>query len=300
MHFAIPPDAVPWAMLPFAAYMPTPLPSPTPGPAPQCGATELSFGSLDTVGATGNDGVVVEFTNTSQTTCLAEDYPRVTVDDADHAGIVAASGGFFDGATPIGDIAPGAMAAFIVSGSSACATQSNPPHATHLTAVLPGGGTVSVALASTSTTGSNAPLQTLPTSCGVWATHLYPYPAPQTPPSLPPDPLAELTASITMPTSVIDGHPIVYVIDLYNAGVQPVALSPCRGYRQTLDNEKTPSYAYELNCADARTIPAGGDEPFVIEMPRYTAPPGEHAVCWDLDAAASSKPPVCAKLNLLS
>lgn len=302
-HLEIPSDAVPWAPLPFAAYVPTPLPSPAPpapGPAPQCGATELAVTSLDALRATGNDGVVVELTNTSPTTCLAEDYPRVTVDDSDHAGILATSGGFFDGGTPIGDIPPGAMAAFIVSGASGCSTQSSAPYATRLAAQLPGGGNVSVVLPGTYPFGSNASRLTLPTSCGVWATHLYPYPVRQTPPSLPADPLALLTATIRVPISVVEGHPIVYVIDLHNPGDHPVALSPCRGYRQTLDNEKTPSFAYELNCADARMIPPGGDEPFVIEMPSYAAPPGEHTVCWNLDAGISSKPPTCARLKIVS
>ena len=295
----IPASAVPWEPLPFAPYAPTPLPSPTPSPAPQCGASELSVTTLDEVGATGNDGVVVELTNTSRTTCLAENYPRVVDEEPGHAGIVATSGGPFDGAVPIGDIAPGGMAAFIVSGSFACETQPSTPHATYLTAQLPGSGTVSVTLTGTNGPGSNASLLTLPTSCGVWATHLYPYPVSHTPPPLPADPLVQLTATISAPTSVIDGQPIVYVVDLHNPGDQAVVLSPCRGYRQTLDGEKTPSYAFELNCPEARIIPARGHEAFVIELPQYTAVPGEHTLCWDLDAAGTGIPPVCAALTIL-
>lgn len=295
----IPATAVRWAPLPFEPYLPTPLPSPTPNPAPQCGTSELSVTTLDSVGATGSDGVVVELTNTSRTTCLAENYPRVLVDDPGHAGIVATSGGFFDSAVPVGDIAPGAMAAFIVSGTFSCTAETNPPHATSLTALLPGSGTVGITLPGTYGPTSNASRLTVPTSCGVWATHLYPYPVSQTPPPLPADPLAQLTAAIRAPTSVVGDQPIVYVVDLHNAGDQPVLLSPCRGYRQTLDGLKTPSYAFELNCPEARTIPARGDESFVMEMRQYTAAPGAHTLCWDLDAAGTGRQPVCAALAIL-
>lgn len=279
--------------------MPTPLPSPTPSPAPECGASQLSVTTLDAVGATGNDGVVVEMTNTSRTTCLAENYPRVVLDEPGRAGIVATSGGFFDNAVPAGDIAPGAMAAFIVSGSFGCTAETNPPYATYLTAQLPGSGTVSVSLPGTYGPASNASRLTVPTSCGVWATHLYAYPVSQTPPPLPADPLAPLTATISVPASVIGDRPIIYIVDLRNPGDQPVVLSPCRGYRQTLDGGKTPSYAFELNCADARMIPARGDEAFLMEMQQYTAAPGTHTLCWDLDAAGTGRQPVCAELEIL-
>lgn len=298
-HLVIPATAVRWAPLAFEPYLPTPLPSPAPSPAPPCGASELSVTTLGAIGATGNDGVVVELTNTSQTTCLAQNYPRVVLDEPGHAAIVATSGGFFDSAVPVGDIASGAMAAFIVSGSFGCTTQTSPPHATYLTAQLPGTGSVNVALPGTYGPESNASRLTVPTSCGVWATHLYPYPVSQTLAPLPVDPLAQLTATISVPTSVIGDRPIVYVIDLHNTGDQPVVLSPCRGYRQTLDGEKTPSFAFELNCPEARMIQARGDESFVIEMLQYTAAPGKHTLCWDLDAAGTGRQPVCAALAIL-
>ena len=298
-HVLIPVSAVRWAPLPFEPYLPTPLPSPTPSPAPQCGTTQLSITTLDAVGATGNDGVIVEMTNTSRTTCLAENYPRVVLDEPGRAGIVATSGGFFDSAVPIGDIAPGAMAAFIVNGSFGCTAETNAPHATYLTAQLPGGGAVSATLPGTYGPASNVSRVTVPMSCGVWATHLYPSRVSQTPPPLPTDPLAQLTATISAPTSVIGNQPIVYVVDLHNPGDQPVVLSPCRGYRQTLDGMKTPSYAFELNCADARMIPARGDEAFVMEMQQYSAAPGAHTLCWDLDAASTDRQPVCAALAVL-
>lgn len=98
---------------------------------------------------------------------------------------------------------------------------------------------------------------------------------------------------------MIGGEPIIYIVDLHNPGDQPVVLSPCGGYLQTLDGARTTLFTFELYCAEARVIPARGDEPFVIEMPYYTAAPGEHMLCWGLAPGISSKPPACAKLTVL-
>ena len=268
------------------------------GPARQCGTSELSFTSLDAVGATGNEGVVVELTNTSQTTGLAENYPRVTLDEPGHTGILATSGGFFNGATPTGAAPPRAMAAFVVSGSVGCVTQPSPLDATHLYVQLPGGGVVSVALPGTHAPGSSAKTLTVPMSCGVWATHMYPYPVPPTP-RPPADPLAQLIATISLPSSVINGRPFDYVVDLLNPGNQPVVLSPCRGFRETIEGAEMLSFRYELNCAQGRTIAAHGDEPFVIEMPEDTTAPGQHTLCWSLDAESSSVPRACDFVTVL-
>jgi hypothetical protein len=142
---------------------------------------------------------------------------------------------------------------------------------------------------------------TVPMSCGVYASHLFPYPVPQTPPAQLPDPFAQVSATIQAPPATKDGQPIVYIITLTNPTNTPVSLSVCRGYEQTLDGAKPPSFSYELNCAAARPIPAHGSEPFVIEMPSYSAPPGTHTVCWSLDDdGAPTQTSVCTALAFIA
>ncbi|MBV8302539.1 MAG: DUF4232 domain-containing protein [Candidatus Dormibacteraeota bacterium] len=296
--FTVPAGAVAWAPLPFEPYLPAPLPTPTPAPAPTCGTSQLAVSGLDAVGATGNDGVVVELTNSSNRTCFARNYPRVTLLGPGHGRLIAASGGFFDAATPSGDVSPGARAAFIVSGSWNCSSQANSPHASQLIASLPGGGLVSVALPGGYAPGSNALLLTVPTSCGVWATHVYPYPVAQ--PTSPLDPLAALRPAILAPTTIEISSPLVYVISLSNPTNASISLNPCRGYVQTFDGMKTSSFEYELNCADAKPIAPGSDESFVIEMPSYPASTGSHQVCWELDGEELNEAPLCAYVTMVN
>lgn len=290
----IPASAVPWAALPLKPYLPTPLPVATATPEPLCRLQDLTEQPPTTGGAGGNEAVIFEFTNHSPRPCLTGGYPHVALNQPGQATVVPTTGGFWDTHTPPSDLSPGATARFAVGFSLGCETGNPPPWYEHISVTLPGGGTFTQTLSGTIPPDSQIPLGIV-AECGVTVSELA---APAPPDVYPSDPLAALTSSIRAPSTVDPGAKITYIITMFNPTSAAVALDPCRGYYQTLDSTKGPSFSYELNCAAAQPIAAKGSESFVMEIGAPTLDPGTHSLCWTLDQGAGSRPPTCVDVNV--
>jgi Protein of unknown function (DUF4232) len=292
---AIPHGAVPWAPLPFQAYLPTPLPIPTAAPAPRCSLDDLTALPISTGGATGNEAVIFDFTNRTSQPCLTGGYPRVVLSQPGQRTIVATPGGFWDERAPALDLEPGAAAQFDVGFSYACEVGPAPPLYEHVAVTLAGGGSFTRVLTGAKPSDSQIPLGVF-AQCGVTVTELS---AMTRSPVYPIDPLLRLTATMIAPEAVKTGGIFTYVITLTNASPQSIALDRCRGYYQQIDSMKSPFFAYQLNCGAAHPIPSDGRESFVMEMSAAGLSAGVHSLDWHLDTDGASGPEASASFRVV-
>lgn len=292
---AIPPDAVPWAAVPFTPYLPSPLPIPTATPAPRCDLHDLAALPIESGGATGNDALFFDFTNRTSQTCLTGGYPRVVLTEPGERTLVATSGGFWDEHVPPSDLRPGATARFAIGYSYACETGPAAPLYEHVTVTLPGGGSFTKTLSGAKPVDSQIPLGVF-AQCGVTVTE---FNIPSAQPVYPSDPLVALIATIEAPTTVRTGTVFTYLLTLANPTSESIALDPCRGYYQRIDSMKSQYFAFQLNCSDAHPIPAGGRESFVMEMSAAGLSVGVHGVDWHLDADGSPGPEAMASFSVI-
>ena len=288
--------AVPWAPIPFEPYVPAPLPEPTASPAPLCRLQDLIEQPVTAAAATGNEAIVLNFLNHTSHACLAGGYPHVVLSQPGLPAIVPGRGGFWDQHPPTSDLHPGASASFAVGFALDCGRTVPSPVYKHLTVTLPGGGTSSQVLTGVAPYGGGEPLAVF-AQCGVAVTE---FAVPASQPVFLSDPLAALTSTIRAPSAVKAGTTITYVISLDNPGTAAVALTPCRGYFQTLDRTKSPSFAYQLHCSAAGPITPDGSESFVMEMPTSGVTAGRHLLCWSLDKGANTGPPSCTSVRIVN
>ncbi|MFZ0130799.1 MAG: DUF4232 domain-containing protein [Candidatus Dormiibacterota bacterium] len=290
------PATVPWAPLPYQAYLATPLPIATATPVPRCTFNDLKAQPITTGGATGNEAVMFAFTNRTSHACLTGGYPRVVLSQPGERALAATAGGFWDERSPAVDLDPGATAHFFVGFSDACDTGPPPPPYQHLAVTLPGGGSFTTTLTGTKPPDSQIPLG-VSAQCGVTVTELA---TAATQPVYPRDPLLQLAATISAPNSVMSGSVFTYVITLSNATSEPITLDPCRGYYQQVDSTKSQYFSFELNCGAARPIPARGSESFAMEMTAEGLTAGGHSLNWHLDTDGTPGPQASATLSVVS
>jgi hypothetical protein len=93
----------------------------------------------------------------------------------------------------------------------------------------------------------------------------------------------DLGITIFAPEAVQRGSTLVYQVTLLNRGEHDYPLDRCPDYGEYLGLKSDVGADYQLNCAPARTIPAGGSVVFEmrLEIPA-TVPPGRTDLSWEL------------------
>ena len=241
---------VPWVDRPGSSPDP---PVPLPGPlrpvvAPLCRADQLTVTAQPSQYSQ-DDGVVLDFRNSSSSACLLSGRPSIDAEAADLAPTHLPTAGrppMWDIAS--WDMAPGDATQVWVQSSRACdptGDGSLDPRSrfTRLVVTLPGGGTRDVRHLSIHQT------------CSLASSYGRPKPEDRYAPDL----RAQLTAALTLPSTVQAGAPFTYVARLTNPTTHPIALDPCPVYlagggRSGVSFSKNVD---ELNCDAVRAIPPG-------------------------------------------
>jgi hypothetical protein len=106
-------------------------------------------------------------------------------------------------------------------------------------------------------------------------------------PSSSPSALASATAlspTLTAGGPAIPGQSYDFAVTLTNTGVSTASLSPCPTYEEGFKGVGSFDgfgVSYQLNCAAAAPIPAGGSETFEMEMPvPVSMPAGRDTFTW--------------------
>jgi hypothetical protein len=195
----------------------------------------------------------VWFRNISDSTCVLKGFPQVTATEPD----VAATGGSFFPTDGPAHMAPGGYTVLGVETDTNCAARPGGGHGGplyhHVDIVLSGGGTVAL----------DHP-EGFDVTCGL---HLTEFSVPRPEPPEPHSPLDELTASLETPPTIDPGSTLIYVIDLTNPTDQPVALSPCPVYIQSVSSPTPVKDIEALNCTPIGAIAAHSTARFEMHMP---------------------------------
>lgn len=279
----IPSDAVLWADLPSQQVAPpTALPATPPAAnARPCRTSDLQAVAQGNGGATGNVFTRVIFFNRSANTCLLEGHPTVAIMEPGQPTVFAAPNNTWQVGSPANQ-PPGAWSSVVVVTTLACSGGTTAGSLYHeLTVTLPRGGVMSLRL----------PQGISPRPCGALVTG---FAVNGNPPVYPPDPLAGLAPSITVPATGRAGEELTYVVRIGNSSAGQSSLRPCPTYVQY--GPVGVKQFLSLNCAKAEPIAPGGSEAFVMQMhlPAFAA--GNTSICWAFaDAAATS---ACAMINV--
>lgn len=268
-----PAAVVPWAALalkPHPELFRTPSPAPTSG-APPCTAEQLRADATAGI-AEGTEFLVreVHLTNIGSAPCLMSGTPtslvglRSSGQTVDLTGVVG--GNSVPPGTPApGIVAPGEAGVVRVGGSTVCTTPGEtiafPGVFASLRIGMPGGGAVEVGPSGSAGNGD------LSFPCGAEASSLG-VPDPVAPYET--APFQDLRITISTPATAVAGTTMDYWVTLHNPTGATIALTPCPGYVVRFGS--SPPQFFDLNCAGAAPIPAGGEEPFVLKLP---VPPTE-------------------------
>jgi hypothetical protein len=278
-------EAVPWIADPAPPYQPPPAPKvpPPAADARACTAADVSVSWGRGNGAGGHTLQSVRFRNTSDSTCVLKGYPQITASEPGHPDVEAQDGSFFPSG-PAADMAPGQDTLLGLETVSYCAA-ANPPagggdHATlyhHVAIQIPGGGTVTLSNPPETERGG------FDLTCGL---HLGKFTGPEPKPSpQPPDPLADLRASLQAPQTVQAGVTLVYIVALSNPTAAPTSLSHCPGYVEWMDSGRAvvTKELYALNCTPVGAIAAHSTVRFAMRLavPAST-PAGAATIHWGL------------------
>jgi hypothetical protein len=112
-----------------------------------------------------------------------------------------------------------------------------------------------------------------------------------------PPPWADLAGHAEVPSVVVAGETLHYLVTLRNNGDQPVPLDPCPAYVERLwsGNSLVAEPSYLLNCAATSPIQPGSTTTFemVLDIPA-DAPPGSGMLLWGTDGPgpSSQKQPI--------
>lgn len=231
-------DAVPWSDAPATTYQP-PDGSAAVGARP-CTASDVTATEGDGGAATGHLLTVIAFTNASETACVLDGYPALTVTEPGRPDVSATDGSWF----PTGGSAvmkPGDRTMLGVQTDTTCAADPDgtapPDPYHHLVVALPGGGDVGVEVAGG-----------IDVTCGVMLTPFY---VGEVGDAGPADPLGELRATLDVPETFAPGEPLVYVVRLTNPTDTAIALDRCPSYLETLTGPTTYQESHALACTAA-------------------------------------------------
>jgi hypothetical protein len=110
-------------------------------------------------------------------------------------------------------------------------------------------------------------------------------------------PLGHLRFRIDAPSTVQAGHDLDYVLTVSNPTGAAIALRPCPSYLQWSGGVKD---HFMLNCAQARPVPARGQETFAMRLHVPSdADTGSTKLAWGLDAVFEGRAPVTAVADVV-
>lgn len=101
------------------------------------------------------------------------------------------------------------------------------------------------------------------------------------------DPLSDLKVSLDATPIPVHGGFMRYTVTLFNPSSVAIPLDPCPNYRQSVDGQIGGRAEYELNCAQAGPVPAGGTEVFAMVIDANA--PGRE-LSWSLDLGDNAAP----------
>ncbi len=289
------PSPIPW----IDATEPTPSPTPSPVAARACLGSEIAGVYAGANGASGHIGNGVVLANTGSSRCFLKGVPQISVFDSSGARIDAVdkAGGYMEitsSATVVmlpgkplptsGDAVPGE--AYLGFEWEAC--RSTRQVSTIRITLPAGGGDVAIGVQDIGSSRGGAMATPLceGNEPGVRVGSFLPVES--TPPT---SPIAALQAAIEPHGPADPGTRYHYLVQLSNPTSDPIALDPCPGYRELL-NDTVPKAVtletHELNCGVADAVPAHGSLTFAMEIAvpaNAAAAPG--ILSWDLDVAGA-------------
>lgn len=262
---AVQPSAtvIPWLDAP--AQPPAPIPPPVPPPPryPACTAGELRAGAGGTSAAAGTVAVGVRLTNIGTSPCSLSGYPTslaAVYPNGARQVLHPVLGTIFGAATAWpANLIPGAVAHLTIAAPDGCYMPSGVRVLASAVIGLPGGGTLT------------APV-TFTTGCGL-AVSTFGDPAPPqvsgTYPGLTVSTTFDVTGATTSLADVTAGSTAYYTVTLTNTTSQAITFPACPVYQEVifpLDGGSPSGGYYRLNCAPARTLPAGGEATFAMQI----------------------------------
>jgi hypothetical protein len=259
---------VPWAALPA-----TSTPTPTPGSGVPCDAGALTATPFTFAGfAAGTVGFSATVSLSGTSSCYVPESPSIA--------FVSATGSSFTlspnetpASTTVG-LSPtqGQVSAFLeIHGWCA---DTLPAHAT---VTLADGSTLAMAVATPPAVAQ---------SCSEPGSSTYSFDL-QAPPQSP-SPTPAVTAPVSVAVNALNtatpGEHFGYEVTLTNSSNASYALTPCPTYDEGLKTPNGFSVTYELNCAAASAVPAGGSETFemYLDIPA-SIPAGTFELTWGIE-----------------
>ncbi|HEV2256427.1 MAG TPA: DUF4232 domain-containing protein [Streptosporangiaceae bacterium] len=264
--------AVPWVDRPGRLFLPSPLPAQRlPANARPCTAAQVRVSPDGGNGGGGHSYQTFAFRNVSRTTCILRGYPAVVASEPVKAEVTAADGGFFVGRELSGNMPPGGITTLSLETERDCpARYANPAQYPHLiyhtvTVGIPGGGHVVIN-------------QAFDVLCGLYTGQ---FAMAQPPQRYTQSPVTGASAAIELPSGVVAGTTLDYVVDLTNPTGTVMMLSPCPGYQQDLGAAGKAILA--LNCRAQPRIPAHQTVRFAMQLQVAAGTPtGPDTVYWEI------------------